>query len=96
MLQHLLVFLIVLIAALYALWRWLPQPWRRGAGRRLAGRAQSAGLINARQATRLSAALTRPSGCGACSQCGGGCQGGQPVQDDRESSEVNPSRHRSG
>jgi hypothetical protein len=66
MLQHLIVFLIVLAAALYALWRWLPQAWRRGAARRLAASTQSAGLIGARRADQLTAALDRPSGCGAC------------------------------
>ncbi|MDR2991683.1 MAG: hypothetical protein LBU72_07145 [Burkholderiaceae bacterium] len=71
MLQHLIVFLIVLAAALYALWRWLPRAWRRGAARRLAASAQNAGLIGARRADQLAAALDRPSGCGACRQCAG-------------------------
>jgi hypothetical protein len=31
MLQNLIVFLIVIAAALYVSWRWLPAAWRRGA-----------------------------------------------------------------
>lgn len=71
MLQNAIVFVIVAGAALYALWRWLPQRWRRGAARRLAGRAHSAGLIDARRADQLSGALGQSTACGACSRCGG-------------------------
>jgi hypothetical protein len=69
--QHLIVFLIVTAAALYALWRWLPPAWRRGTARRLIAAAQNAGLIGVRRADRLAAALDRPAGCGACRQCAG-------------------------
>ena len=77
MLQNLIVFLIVLAAALYALWRWLPLVWRRGAARRLAAGAQNAGLIDAQRASQLAAALGQPAGCGTCQQCAG-C--GKPAQ----------------
>ncbi|MDR0457617.1 MAG: hypothetical protein LBH10_01100 [Burkholderiaceae bacterium] len=80
LLQRLIVFVIVIAAALYALWRWLPRAWRRGAARRLTTRAQNAGLIGARRASRISAALGRPAGCAACAQRAG-CQSRQPATD---------------
>jgi hypothetical protein len=78
MLQNLLVILIVLIAALYALWRWaLPPTWRRGAARRLAASAESAGLANEEQARRMAASLAQSPGCGACAQCAPHCASGR-------------------
>lgn len=78
MLQNLIVFLIVIVAALYALWRWLPLAWRRGAAQRITTGAQSAGLIDARRADQLSATLTQTPGCGACRQCAGCSKGDAP------------------
>jgi hypothetical protein len=78
MLQNLIVFLIVVAAALYALWRWLPLAWRLGVTRRLAAVAQRAGLIDAQRAQRLSTTLARSSDCASCSQCTG-CGSGKPA-----------------
>jgi len=74
MLQNLIVFLIVMAAALYALWRWMPLTWRRSAAQRLTACAQSARLIDAQRASQLSSALAQSPDCGACSQCAG-CEG---------------------
>jgi len=78
LLQHLIVFAIVIAAALYALWRWLPLAWRRGAARQLAACAENAGLIDAQRASRIAATLGQPAGCDACAQCAG-CQSSQPA-----------------
>lgn len=74
--QNLIVYLIVGAAALYALWRWMPAPWRRGLAGRLATGSQRVGLLDARRAGRLAASLGRSSGCGACDSCEG-CAPGQ-------------------
>ena len=68
--QQLAVFVIVAAAAAYAVWRWLPAAWRRGAARRLAAGSRRAGLVDARGAERMAASLTRTGGCGACDSCG--------------------------
>jgi len=69
MLQNLIVFLIVACAAVYAAWRWMPAGWRRGAARQVAAGTQRAGLVDAQQADRLAASLSKTSGCGACDSC---------------------------
>ncbi len=71
MVQNLIVLLIVAVAALYAVWRWMPAAWRRGAARRMAAGSQRAGLVDAQQAERLAASLAKTSGCGACDSCDG-------------------------
>ena len=70
MAQQLIVGLIVAAAACYALWRWMPAGWRRGAARRLAAGSQRAGLVDQAGAEQLAASLARASGCGACDSCG--------------------------
>ncbi|MFT3721279.1 DUF6587 family protein [Pseudorhodoferax sp.] len=70
MLQNLIVFAIVAAAAVYAVWRWMPAAWRRGAARRLAAGSQRAGLVDDAQAERLAASLAKTSGCGDCESCG--------------------------
>jgi len=68
--QQLAVFAIVVLAAVYAVWRWMPAAWRRGAARRLAAGSQRAGLVDAQQAERMAASLAKTSGCGDCDSCG--------------------------
>ena len=69
--QQLLVFAIVAAAAAYAVWRWMPAAWRRGAARRMAAGSQRAGLVDAQRAERLAASLAKTSSCGACDSCDG-------------------------
>ena len=71
MVQNLIVLLIVAVAALYAVWRWMPAAWRRGAARRMAAGSQRAGLVDPQRAERLAASLAKTSGCGACDSCDG-------------------------
>ena len=71
MVQHLVVFVIVAVAAAYAAWRWMPAAWRRGAARRLAAGSQRAGLVDAQRAERMAASLGKTAGCGACDSCDG-------------------------
>ncbi|QFZ83844.1 MULTISPECIES: DUF6587 family protein [Variovorax] len=70
MTQQLIVGLIVAAAALYAVWRWMPAGWRRGAARKLAAGTQRAGLIDQTRADQLAASLAKTSGCGSCDSCG--------------------------
>ena len=70
MAQQLIVGLIVLAAALSAVWRWMPAGWRRTAARQIAAGTRRAGLMDPTRANQLAAALTRSSGCGACDSCG--------------------------
>lgn len=68
--QNIVVFVIVAAAALYALWRWMPAGWRRGAAQQVAAGSQRAGWVDAQQAQKLAASLGKTSGCGSCDSCG--------------------------
>ena len=70
MTQEFLVGLIVALAALYAVWRWMPGSWRRAAAGRVAAGSHRAGLVDAERAERLAASLGKASGCGSCDSCG--------------------------
>jgi len=70
MAQQLIVALIVALAALYAVWRWMPARWRRAAAGRLAHGSHRAGLVDAQRAEELAAKLAKSSGCGSCDSCG--------------------------
>lgn len=70
MTQQLIVGLIVALAALYAVWRWMPAGWRRSAARSLADGSQRAGLVDPARADALAASLAKASGCGSCDSCG--------------------------
>lgn len=70
MTQQLIVALIVAAAAIYAVWRWMPAGWRRGAAHKLAAGTHRAGLVDKARADELAASLSRTSGCGACDSCG--------------------------
>ncbi len=56
--QGFIVTLIVLAAAMYAVWYWMPGSWRRALASRLAGRSE-----------RLAQAVGQAPGCGACKTC---------------------------
>jgi hypothetical protein len=81
MTQRLIVAVIVALAALYALWRWMPGAWRRPLAARAAALARRGGLVDAPRAERLAAALAKTPGCGggggACDRCGA-CPGAAP------------------
>jgi len=70
MTQQIVVALIVALAALYAIWRWMPGSWRRAAAGRVAAGSHRAGLVDAKSAERLAASLGKASGCGSCDSCG--------------------------
>ena len=70
MTQQIIVGLIVALAAVYAVWRWMPAGWRRSAAAKLAAGSHRAGLVDAQRADALAASLGKSSGCGACDSCG--------------------------
>ena len=70
MTQQIIVWLIVALAALYAVWRWMPAAWRRAAASQLAAGSHRAGLVDAERARQLEATLAKTSGCGSCDSCG--------------------------
>ena len=70
MTQQLIVGLIVAAAAFYAVWRWMPAGWRRGAAQKLAAGTHRAGWVDEERAKELAASLARTSGCGSCDSCG--------------------------
>jgi hypothetical protein len=71
MTQHIIVALIVTLAAVYAVWHWMPGAWRRALAVKLAAGSRRAGLVDARRAEQLAASLAKTSGCGSCGDCGG-------------------------
>lgn len=70
MAQQLIVGLIVAMAAVYAVWRWMPAGWRRGAAHKLAAGTHRAGWVDEARARDLAASLSKTSGCGSCDSCG--------------------------
>lgn len=70
MAQQIIVGLIVALAAVYAVWRWMPAGWRRAAAGKVAAGSQRAGLVDAQRASALAASLAKSSGCGSCDSCG--------------------------
>lgn len=60
---------IVAVAALYALWRFVPGLKKRLAPK-LAGGLNRAGVISEETAAQLSTKLGAASGCGSCDTCG--------------------------
>jgi hypothetical protein len=81
MTQQIIVGLIVALAALYAVWRWMPAGWRRTAAERLAAGTRRAGLVDAQRAKQLAASLGKTSGCGSCDSCGSCGIQGEPSRD---------------
>jgi hypothetical protein len=70
MTQQIIVALIVALAAVYVVWRWMPGKWRQALAVKVAAGSRHAGLVDAERAARLAASLARTSGCGACDRCG--------------------------
>ncbi|RYF79033.1 MAG: hypothetical protein EOO29_18415 [Comamonadaceae bacterium] len=83
MVQQLIVGLIVAIAALYAVWRWMPAGWRRSAAQKVAAGSQRAGLVDQARADELAASLAKSSGCGSCDSCGACGKADAPASDAR-------------
>jgi len=77
MTQNIIVALIVGLAALYAVWRWMPAGWRRAAAGHVASGSRRAGLVDEERARQLAASLAKTSGCGACESCGSCGTGGK-------------------
>lgn len=95
MTQQLIVGLIVALAAVYAVWRWMPGGWRRSAAARLAAGSQRAGLVDAQRAAAIAASLSKSSGCGSCDTCGSCGTAGKPANgpaDERASANGTPAR----
>jgi hypothetical protein len=70
MAQQIVVALIVALAAVYAVWHWMPGNWRRAMAAKVAAGSQRAGLVDEERAGRLAESLGKTSGCGSCDSCG--------------------------
>ncbi|AMM25582.1 DUF6587 family protein [Variovorax sp. PAMC 28711] len=81
MTQQLIVGVIVAIAALYAVWRWMPAGWRRSAAQKVAAGSHRAGLVDRERADELAASLAKSSGCGSCDSCGACAKSDAPAAD---------------
>ncbi|RZI93436.1 MAG: hypothetical protein EOP78_11175 [Variovorax sp.] len=81
MVQQLIVGLIVGLAALYAVWRWMPSGWRRSAAQKVAAGSHRAGLVDQARADELAASLAKSSGCGSCDSCGACGKADAPASD---------------
>lgn len=79
--QQLIVGLIVALAALYAVWRWMPAGWRRSAAGKVAAGSHRAGLVDRERADALAASLAKSSGCGSCDSCGACGKADAPASD---------------
>jgi hypothetical protein len=86
MTQQIVVALIVALAAIYAVWRWMPANWRRAAAAKVAAGSQRAGLVDAERAQQLAASLGKTSGCGSCETCGSCSTAGGKAVEGSESS----------
>ena len=75
--QEAVVALVVVLAAAYAVWHWLPGRLKRRAAGAIAEGSQRLGVTDAAGAQKLSATLAAPSGCGACAQCAPSCASGK-------------------
>lgn len=84
--QQLIVGLIVVAAALYAVWRWMPGRWRRSAAQKLAAGSHRAGWVDQAKADALAASLAKSSGCGSCDSCGACGKAEAPAGDAKFSS----------
>ncbi|HSV57566.1 MAG TPA: DUF6587 family protein [Variovorax sp.] len=80
MLEHVIVALIVAVAALSLAWRWMPALWRRALAAKLAAGSHRAGLVDAQQAQQMAATMAKKSGCGACDSCLPACASGDKTQ----------------
>ena len=67
--QNIVVALIVLGAAGWAVWYWMPAPGRRALAGAVAQGARRMGL-RTQGAERIAAAVGKAPGCGSCESCG--------------------------
>ena len=86
MTQQIVVALIVVLAAIYAVWRWMPGSWRRAAAAKVAAGSQRAGWVDAERAHQLATSLGKTSGCGSCDSCGSCSTTGAKAVEGNESS----------
>jgi len=70
MVQSVIVALVVVAAALYSVWLFLPAAWRRALAAHVARRAGDAGLDSGK-VQALQMRLERTPGCGDCASCRG-------------------------
>ncbi len=68
--QNAVVALIVLAAALYAAWRWMPAGWRRSLAPRMARWMARSGLVREEREAKVARSLSQTGGCGSCDSCG--------------------------
>lgn len=90
MAQQLIVGLIVAAAAFYAVWRWMPAGWRRGAAQKLAAGTHRAGWVDEERAKELATSLAKTSGCGSCDTCGS-CAPKTPIKQSQADQAISPS-----
>ena len=74
--QQAIVIVIVLAAAVYAVWHWMPGMLKRRAARAIADGSERLGVTDAEGAQKLGEALAAPTGCGACARCEPACASG--------------------
>jgi len=67
--QEIAVAIVVAIAALYAVWYWMPGRWRQRLAAQLAGTGRRLGLRQA-SAERVAQAVGEAPGCSSCESCG--------------------------
>ncbi|MES2186439.1 MAG: DUF6587 family protein [Pseudomonadota bacterium] len=77
MVQQAIVALIVLAAAGWATWYWMPGRWRRGLASVLARASRRAGF-GEDGAARVAQALAETPGCSSCESCGSCATPGNP------------------
>lgn len=66
--QELIVYVIVMLAALYATWRWMPIASRAGVVSHVMSIARSLG-VSSEHAKKWQAIASAKSGCGSCGPC---------------------------
>ncbi|WP_295529671.1 DUF6587 family protein [uncultured Pseudacidovorax sp.] len=68
--QNAVVALIVLVAAVYAAWHWMPAGWRRSLAPRMARWMARSGLVCEEREAKVARSLGQVGGCGSCDSCG--------------------------
>lgn len=88
MAQNVIVGLIVALAVLYVLWRYMPQRWRKGLARVHPKLSQAPGC-----GSSSSSSSDAGGGCGSCGACGTGAGGGAASEATEKPIAMPPSRH---
>ncbi|RYF20811.1 MAG: hypothetical protein EOO33_17870 [Comamonadaceae bacterium] len=84
MAQNVIVGLIVALAVLYVLWRYMPQRWRKGLARVHPKLTQAPGCGSSSDGD---------GGCSSCGSCATGAGGGAASQSTEKPIAMPPSRH---